>query len=488
MNRPPLHRALPLLLALTIAAVARAGDPGVYTVVEEHWYELLIDDAKIGWMSVTVEDDGTRFRTVTESRVRMDRAGERVEIRTGSRFTEQHDGTPIRCSSTQDMSLQETRMEFVFEDDGVTQTAVQGGTRTTRTVPRPDGVWFAPAAADRFARSRRAAGAEELTYRLLDPENGMEPIAVRSVRAGAGEHDVDGRMIPVTIWTTTTDMMPMATTEAYSSDGHLVHQELRSGLGLMVTRIADRPIRNVHRARRATLRLKVKEGVMPELPSAASQRFEAGADAAAATLHVDLDAALAADAEERADAAYLAASAMVNTDDPLVRKLADRATRNTDEDAMERSAALRNLVHRHISRKGFDTAFASAAETARTRRGDCSEHAVLLCALLRAEAIPARVASGLVYVDEFAGASDVFGWHMWTQALIDGCWVDLDATLFSRYHAGHVLVGTSSLADSGAAGDMASMLALIGNLEIEVVDVGYGERDQATTQPSDKAP
>ena len=40
--------------------------------------------------------------------------------------------------------------------------------------------------------------------------------------------------------------------------------------------------------------------------------------------------------------------------------------------------------------------------------------------MLRADGIPARVASGLVYADGFLGSRDIFGWHMWTQALIDG--------------------------------------------------------------------
>ena len=41
---------------------------------------------------------------------------------------------------------------------------------------------------------------------------------------------------------------------------------------------------------------------------------------------------------------------------------------------------------------------ATAAEVARSREGDCTEHAVLLAALARARGIPARVAMGLVYV------------------------------------------------------------------------------------------
>jgi transglutaminase-like putative cysteine protease len=138
---------------------------------------------------------------------------------------------------------------------------------------------------------------------------------------------------------------------------------------------------------------------------------------------------------------------------------------------MARAQALRRFVHEHITAKNLDTAFATASETARMKRGDCSEHAVLLCALLRAAEIPARTASGLVYADAFAGERDLFGWHMWTQALIGGKWVDLDATLPVRYDAAHVLVGTSSLAEGMGDADLSHLLILLGNLEIEVLEV-----------------
>jgi transglutaminase-like putative cysteine protease len=95
---------------------------------------------------------------------------------------------------------------------------------------------------------------------------------------------------------------------------------------------------------------------------------------------------------------------------------------------------------------------------------------VLLCALLRAGGVPARVASGLVYADGMLGEQAIFGWHMWTQALIDGKWVDFDATLPNRYDAAHVLTGTSSLADGAGSSDLAAVMMLIGNLEIEILD------------------
>ena len=62
---------------------------------------------------------------------------------------------------------------------------------------------------------------------------------------------------------------------------------------------------------------------------------------------------------------------------------------------------------------------------AESREGDCTEHAVLLAALARACGIPARVAIGLVYVDQAGG----FGYHMWTEMYLSGHWIPLDATL-----------------------------------------------------------
>ena len=64
---------------------------------------------------------------------------------------------------------------------------------------------------------------------------------------------------------------------------------------------------------------------------------------------------------------------------------------------------------------------------------------------------------------------------MWTQALIDDQWIDLDATLRARYHAGHLLTGLSSGADNGGRDDNYTMLQLMGNLEIEVLDVEHGD-------------
>src|SRR5207249_4816106 len=127
---------------------------------------------------------------------------------------------------------------------------------------------------------------------------------------------------------------------------------------------------------------------LPELPSAGAQRAAAGADGSV-TLTIDINQPLAAPEADLGDPAYTASTPMIQWDDPLVSKLAASAVRGAGDDPMARAEALRASVRTLITGKGLDTAFATAAETARTRQGDCSEHAVLLCAMLRAQHIPA---------------------------------------------------------------------------------------------------
>jgi transglutaminase/protease-like cytokinesis protein 3 len=64
-----------------------------------------------------------------------------------------------------------------------------------------------------------------------------------------------------------------------------------------------------------------------------------------------------------------------------------------------------------------------------TREGDCTEYAVLLAALARAEQIPTRVVTGMVYADRYAGSSRVFVPHAWVQSWINGRWQSFDAAL-----------------------------------------------------------
>jgi len=100
----------------------------------------------------------------------------------------------------------------------------------------------------------------------------------------------------------------------------------------------------------------------------------------------------------------------------------------------------------------------SARAVARTLRGDCNEHAVLLTAMARAAGIPARVVAGAMYAEQG------FVYHAWTELWL-GRWITADATLGQLpADATHV-----KLVEGGPAEHLA-LGALLGRLGFEVVD------------------
>ncbi len=484
--------ALALCVVRTTAAQG-APDAPAWKLDEERWYVMELLGERAGWTWSRIETDGARYRTGTGMKLSVSRGPAPITIEMTSTIVETLDGRPEVMTSVQDSGLQLLELEYRFGADGVTLVSRQGGREQTRQMPLPAETWLTPMAIHRHWLACQERGETDIEYRTIEPGGGLKPTVIKLLYLRQEILDLDGRRIPVTVWESSNTTVPGKGLDKYTEEGELVCQEIELPVGRVVMRLAgreaatadvaapeiliatfvqpDRAIPRVDACVTARLRLRAKKGELPALPSAGAQRVAAANGVA--TLTIDVNDSLPAPAPDADDPAYLASSPMVQSEDPQVQKLAQSAVRGAGTDALARAEAMRGSVHRFISSKGLDTAFATAAETARTRTGDCSEHAVLLCAMLRAQGIPARVAVGLVYADTFLGHEGIFGWHLWTQGLIDGRWVDLDATLARRYHAGHVLAATSALAEGGIDMEIAPVLMLLGNLEIEVVDVGH---------------
>ncbi len=100
----------------------------------------------------------------------------------------------------------------------------------------------------------------------------------------------------------------------------------------------------------------------------------------------------------------------------------------------------------------------SAVQVLRSRRGDCNEHTQLYVALARAAGIPARIATGLAYVN------GKFYYHAWPEVRLTD-WVAVDPT-FGQFpaDAAHLRFVRGGLARQG------ELLRLVGNLRLEVLD------------------
>lgn len=139
------------------------------------------------------------------------------------------------------------------------------------------------------------------------------------------------------------------------------------------------------------------------------------------------------------------------------------------KDAAKAVRQIESFVNGFITQKDLSVGYASAAEVADSRQGDCSEHAVLTAAMCRAIGIPARIACGVVYVDSFIGKNSLFGGHMWVEAYIGDQWIGLDATLADRggFGPGHITLATGN----GDPADFFSLVNTLGCFTIEKIDI-----------------
>jgi transglutaminase-like putative cysteine protease len=169
-------------------------------------------------------------------------------------------------------------------------------------------------------------------------------------------------------------------------------------------------------------------------------------------------------------APYLAPTAMLQADDPLIRKAAEEAVAG-ETDAWKAAKAIERWVYRGIDKKNFGVAFASALEVCRDREGDCTEHALLAAALCRAAGIPSRVVMGLVYL------TGIFGGHAWSEVWIEGRWYALDAALGAEHvDPLHLALGRLAMEDATYAREFSTFMAFLGKGDVDVLEATWDGR------------
>jgi transglutaminase-like putative cysteine protease len=172
-------------------------------------------------------------------------------------------------------------------------------------------------------------------------------------------------------------------------------------------------------------------------------------------------------------AAHLAPSSLIESDDPAIVAAASSAlaglpSADAAADAPARARRLERWVHEHVRFRGSGLGMATAKQTLDSRDGDCTEHAALLAALLRAAGIPSRLVVGLVAVD---AGGDMMP-HAWVEAWTGASWLPLDAALYGAggVDATHLAMAVSDGGDTGALLDLAAPLARgLGRFDLEWV-------------------
>lgn len=480
-----------LLLALA-AVPARAES-------EETWNLMLVDGREAGYVHSVTEPtaDGGHVTTV-DSLFRMKRLGSEVKVGTTITTHEDAAGRITRIRQVADMAASETVSVGEVRDGELVVTTTVQGKDWKSSIEWPDDV---PGPVE-LERRRRAAGnapGTSLSFLQFDFTIG-EPFELTTTVVGEELVEIAGEERRLLKVVTTSDLLP-ETVAWLDDDGG----EVKTSTSLMGMEITTVPAGAEQVARfldsgesaevflqstiRANVRLprprdltSVTYRLVPKQAGASRPDLEderqsiVGRDGDATLLRVELvvppDDRRQRRPMEQAPAElleFLEPNAFLQSDDR--RLIAMAALGVGDEtDAWRAAQKLEALVHDTIEEKSLDVAFATALEVCIDRRGDCSEHAVLLAALCRSAGIPSRVAMGLVYV------GGIFGGHAWTEVSIDGEWYALDGTI-GRGTADptHLRFGASSLANGGLSSAMFGIVKGLGAFDLEIVEFAHGD-------------
>lgn len=494
----------------------------------DRWYALELQSCHAGWAHWVQHTADGVISTKLVQHLEIKRGGRVIAVESESEFVETASGKPVSLTVVESLAATPTTTVYRYSDKEITVSVTEGegGARQPRVSARAPiaGAWLPPAAAAVFVQQRLEAGATEITARTIELGAGPEPVLLTRRVVKRATAEPLGKTVPaLEISVSSSRPGSAGITETVDELGTVIRSTMRMGeLVLIMTltsreearsRItapelvntmlvkADRTIQRPRQAVGASYVLTLEQGqpAAPEAPAGGANAAPGEHAGVAATetdlaarvagtsvqtverldggsvrVTVRLDKPAAAPAADAADERYRRASAYITSDDEEVRRLARRAVSTSGESRARRAEAVRRLVHTFIAEKDLSVGFATAAEVARTKCGDCTEHAVLVAAMLRSLEIPSRVVSGLVYADAVGQERHVFAYHMWTQALIesDGAarWVDLDATLPAEgaFDAAHIALVTTALSDEQPQDSLVKLLPLLGGLRIQV--------------------
>lgn len=464
---------------------------------EETWDVLYMQGVRSGYVHSwrrPIEEHGRQLvQADSETRMQVARAGQTLETRFDVRSVELPDGRLVRFSTEANLGPAPLVVRGEVRDGKLEVQQTLGGKTSQQQLPWPaDALGFTGTETSLERRPMRPG--EQRTLRVLLPivnqlaedhlvakDYESTPLlhgSARLLRIDSTQRLPDGTEMKMTLWTD--QQGRTLKTQTSAGDQEIYRTTKEEALAPSQTPKLDlienmvvrprRPLPHAYRqAPELSYNVRLRDGDPAKTFAAGLTQKVEPVDQHAARLTVW--AAGPEHLPERKDLPeepapgpeYLAASSLLQLDDPAVQQLARSVTAGQPNSA-ERAVALEDAVYRAIKQKNFSQAFASAAEVAKSGEGDCTEHAVLLNALARATGIPSRAALGLVYVESLGG----FAFHMWTEVYIGGHWLPLDATMGEGVtDATHLKLTDTSLADGATYGVFLKIAQVVGQLEIE---------------------
>ncbi|MHB8053701.1 MAG: transglutaminase-like domain-containing protein [Candidatus Aminicenantales bacterium] len=461
-----------------------SADDGIWSVIK-------IAGIPVGYETETrTEAPGGGILTVSESKIVLNRLGNKVELVTLSRTEEDSNGRLRRVETELRASTMSTRSATIVKPGVLEIESEAGGKKYVRTVPYsgdllgPEGIRLLT------VRKLRAPG-EQIEYQTLSAESGT--VAKGRRRAIAREAVLlDGRNTATLKIEENLEASGLAGFIWLDENGDAVKGEMPTPFGLAEIIRADRETAlasaaggdlpaemyersmiksNVRlpRARalemlRVKLTLRNPRDEWPNLDRPGQTIvFRTGNDLMLEIRRLPVPAAARRPvAETDSNREFLRPNEYVQSDLQEIREIALSVVAG-ESDVLGAALKLERWVADNMT---FDLgiALAPASELVKNRRGTCLGYATLLASLARAVGIPSRIVLGYVY------ALGMFGGHAWTEIQVGEDWVPIDAAVVSAGIADPARIGfsASSLRDGPMSLSSGAAARLFGGTDIRI--------------------
>lgn len=483
-----------IVLQLAVLALGQTDD------IE--YYAVFVDGTKVGHAIHSRVVAGEQVTTTETANMTLNRMGKPVLLKTKETCVETIKGEPISFAAEQDIGMVMMKTEGTVGKDGTVRTRTTGiGAVQEGTIVWPKDAVMAEGLRLIEAEKKLKEGT---SYDVSVFSPGIMAAVNTKVKVGA-KQDVDllGRIVSLTKVET---IMSMPGTGEIVSTGY-VDEQLRTLKSIMPmagmnvemlactkefamsnnqpTEIVDKmflaspePIENAGTAKSVTYYLKpTAQTTNLTIPSSDNQRVQKLEDGTVIVkvepVSMPTGVTFPYKGTDANIAEMIKPSRFLQSDDANIIALAKRAVGNT-KDSAQAAKRIEEFVAKYVKNISLSVGYASATEVAASRRGDCTEFAVLCAALCRAAGIPARVTVGVAYVNDFEGRTGLGG-HAWTEAYISDKWVGLDSAFkagaLGKFDAGHIALASGN----GEPANFFNIATTLGRFRIEKITVERGK-------------
>jgi len=462
---------------------------------EIEYFALFIEGKKVGYaIQNRVVAEG-KVTTTEQVSLTISRLNMPVTMNTTETSIETIDGKPLAFEALQEFSMMMIKITGKVHKNGKADITVASmGAEQKSTLEWPNGAVMAEGL--RLLQLKRGLKEGQSYTAKVFSASIMQAVDIKTTIAEKKNVDLLGRVVALTEVQTTMKMLDAGeiVSTGYVDDNFRLQKNIIPVMGMRVEMVAcekafalgqndvldvvDKmflaspvPLDNVRSAKSISYYLRPTSGTdaLP-IPSGDNQKVQhlKGGRAIVTVRSVTAPKGVRFPYNGR-DKMLLEATRptrFLQSDRKEIIELARRATGDT-KDAAEAVKRIEAFVAMYIENKNLSVGYATAAEVAASRQGDCTEFAVLTAAMCRAVGIPAQIVMGLAYVDEYSGLRDRFGGHAWVQAYIGNKWVGLDSAFKSTgrggYDAGHIALAIGD----GAPEDFFNLVSTLGQFKID---------------------